>query len=290
MVPGHEIVGTVTAVGSEVRRHKVGDRVGVGVIVDSCRQCASCTAGLEQYCDNDPTYTYGSDDRHLGGKTFGGYSTAIVVDHDFVYRMPTTIDPAEAAPLLCAGITTWTPLRRFDAGPGKRVGVLGMGGLGHMAVKFAAALGAEVIVFTTSPGKVDDARRFGASEVILSDDKAGLKRLKRSLDLIVNTVSGTFSLKRYLAALRVYGVMAQVGLPSGEAPVDMEGLVGGARSLTGSSIGGLVDTQAMLDFCGEHRIGASVEVIPMQAINEAWQRMLRSDVRYRFVIDMASLR
>lgn len=286
VVPGHEIIGTVTAIGAEVKRHQVGDTVGVGCMVDSCRECECCEAGLEQHCVDGPTYTYGSDDRVTGGKTHGGYSDDIVVDEDFVVSIPENLDRAAAAPLLCAGITTWSPLRRFNVTAGRRIGVLGLGGLGHMAVKLASALGAEVVVFTSSPGKVEDARRFGASEVILPDDRAGFKALKRQLDLIINTVSAPFRMKRYLDTLGVYGTMAQVGLPSGEAPVDMMALVHAGRSLTGSSIGSIAETREMLAFCGQHNITADVEVIPMQETNAAWERVLKSDVKYRFTIEM----
>ena len=290
-VPGHEIVGRVTAVGAEVKRFAVGDAVGVGCLVDSCRTCTSCSEGLEQYCTGGSTYTYGSPDPILGGVTYGGYSTAITVDQDFVLSVPPGLDLAGVAPLLCAGITTWSPLRHWKAGPGIRVGIVGLGGLGHMGVKLAHALGANVTLFTTSPGKADDGRRLGADQIVLSRDAALLKQQARSLDLIINTVSVPHDLDPYVNALNRDGTMVLVGVPPTPHPrLSVGGLIFGRRALAGSLIGGLQETQEMLDFCGTHGITSDIEQIPMSAINTAYERMLRSDVKYRFVIDMASLK
>ncbi len=289
-VTGHEIVGRVTAVGAEVQRHKVGDLVGVGCLVDSCESCRCCNDGLEQFCLEGPTGTYGSADQVSGGPTYGGYSTAIVVKDRFVCSIPANLDPAGAAPLLCAGITTYSPLRRFGAGPGKRVGVVGMGGLGHMAVKLAAAMGAEVVVFTHTKGKVDDAKRFGASDVVVGDDKTGFSRHRRSLDMIINTVGQAIPLEPYFDVLRPNSAMIQVGMPPGNISFAMIPMIFSGSAVAASAIGGLPETQEMLDFCGKHNITSDVEVIPMQEINTAWERVLKSDVRYRFSVDMASLK
>lgn len=290
-VPGHEIVGRVTALGAGVSRYSVGQLVAVGCLVDSCRTCASCHDDLEQYCTGGFTGTYNSPDVHLGGVTYGGYSTAITVDQRFVLRVPENLDPAAAAPLLCAGITTWSPLRHWNAGPGSKVGVVGLGGLGHMAVKLGAALGAEVTLFTTSAGKAADARRLGASQVVVSTDAAQVAAHARRLDLILNTVAGPHDLDLYLKTLARDGVMVLLGVPpTPHPPVGVIGLVLGRRSVAGSLIGGLKETQELLDFCGEHQIVSDIETIPMQQINVAYERMLRSDVRYRFVIDLQSLR
>ena len=290
LVPGHEIVGRVTAVGNAVTRHKVGDLVGVGCLVDSCESCWCCGDGLEQFCLEGPTGTYGMPDKVSGGHTHGGYSTAIVVKDRFVCTIPDNLDPAGAAPLLCAGITTYSPLRRFGAGPGTRVGVIGLGGLGHMATKLAAAMGAEVVVFSHSPSKVDDARRFGASDVVVGNDEAGFSRHRRGVDLILNTVGTQIPLEPYFEVLKPNSTMVQVGMPPGKISFAMIPMVFSASAVAGSAIGGLPETQEMLDFCGEHNITSNVEVIPMQEINTAWERMLKSDVRYRFSIEMETLR
>lgn len=290
-VPGHEIVGRVTAVGSDVTSHVVGSMVGVGCLVDSCRECHACEDNLEQYCEAGATWTYNSVDKHLGGVTFGGYSTDVVVDQAFVLRIPESLDPAGAAPLLCAGVTTYSPLRHWNVGHGSRVGVVGLGGLGHMAVKLAHAMGAEVTLFTTSPDKEADARRLGADHVVVTP-RGGTAALETSpLDLIINTVSVPHSLDHYLGALDREGVMVMVGVPPAphQSPSMMQ-LITRRRSLAGSLIGGIAETQEMLDFCAEHGIVSDIEVIPMHAINEAYERMLTSDVKYRFVIDIATLR
>ena len=291
IVPGHEIVGTVTATGKDVTRFKVGDTVGVGCLVDSCRTCPSCKDGLEQYCTGGFTMTYGSADPHLGGHTHGGYSAAIVVDQDFVLRIPANLDPAGAAPLLCAGITTYSPLRHWGVGPDTTVGVVGLGGLGHMAVQLANAMGARVTVFSTSPGKAQAARDLGASDTVISTDDEAMKQAAGSLDLIINTVSVPHDLNRYVDTLRRDGVMCLVGVPPEDHPSpSVMPLVFGRKSIAGSLIGGLSETQEMLDFCGEHGITAHIEQIRMQEINNGWDRMLKGDVKYRFVIDMASLK
>ena len=290
-VPGHEIVGRVTAVGADVKKFAVGDSVGVGCLVDSCGSCPSCGEGLEQYCTGGFTMTYGSPDPILGGVTLGGYSTAVTVDQDFVLSLPKGLDLAGAAPLLCAGITTWSPLRHWKAGPGVRVGIVGLGGLGHMGVKLAHALGAEVTLFTTSPGKSDDARRLGADHVVLSRDAEAMTKQAGSLDLIIDTIAASHDLDPYLNALHRDGTLVLVGVPPTPHPSpSVMGLVFGRRALAGSLIGGIKETQEMLDFCGKHGITSDIEQIPISAINTAYERMLKSDVKYRFVIDMASLK
>jgi uncharacterized zinc-type alcohol dehydrogenase-like protein len=291
IVPGHEIVGRVTAVGTGVRRFRPGQLVGVGCLVDSCRQCASCADGLEQYCERGSTGTYNAPDKYSGGMTYGGYSTRIVVDEAFVLRIPETLDPAAAAPLLCAGITTYSPLRHWKVKPGMTVGVVGLGGLGHMAVKLAKAMGARVALFTTSPAKAEDARRLGADDVIVSTDRAQMKAQSRRFDLILDTIAASHDLDVYLRALKRDGTLVLIGVPDKpHAAPNVGNLVFQRRSIAGSLIGGIKETQDMLDFCGEHGIVSDIELIPMQQINEAYERMLRSDVRYRFVIDIASLR
>ena len=287
-VPGHEIVGRVTAVGGGVKKFKVGDLVGVGCLVDSCRTCPDCRAGLEQFCAG-MVMTYGSADRHLGGGTLGGYSQRIVVTEEFVLRIPAGLDPAAAAPLLCAGITTYSPLRHWQVGPGQKVGVVGLGGLGHMGVKFARAFGAHVVLFTTSPGKTADAQRLGAHEVVVSKDAAQMAAHAGSFDFILDTVSATHDLNAYLNLLKRDGNLTLVGAPEKPLPVASFPLLMRRRSLSGSLIGGLPETQEMLDFCGQHGIASDIEMIRMDQINEAYERMLKSDVKYRFVIDMASL-
>jgi uncharacterized zinc-type alcohol dehydrogenase-like protein len=288
-VPGHEIVGRVTSVGSGVTKFKPGDTVGVGCLVDSCRTCASCRTGLEQFCDNGMVMTYGSKDKHLGTPTLGGYSQSIVVTEDFVLRMPANLNPAAAAPLLCAGITTYSPLRHWKVGPGQKVGIVGLGGLGHMGVKFAKAFGAQVVLFTTSPGKVADGKRLGAHEVVVSTDEKQMAAQAGSFDFILDAVSAQHDLNAYLNLLRRDGNMVLVGAPEKPLPLAAFPLLMRRRSLSGSLIGGLPETQEMLDFCGRHNITSEVEMIRMDQINTAYERMLKSDVKYRFVIDMASL-
>lgn len=288
-VPGHEIVGRVTHTGSAVTKFKTGDLVGVGCLVDSDRTCPSCQAGLEQFCPG-MVLTYNFPDKHLGGVTYGGYSESIVVDENFVLRIPENLDLAGAAPLLCAGITTYSPLRHWGVTSGKKVGVVGLGGLGHMAVKFARALGAHVVVFTTSPGKREDALRLGAHEVVLSRDANEMQKHAGSFDFILDAVSADHDINAYIQLLSRDGNLTLVGAPEKPLPVSAFGLLFARRSLSGSLIGGIAETQEMLDFCGQHNITSDVEVIPIQQINEAYERMLKSDVKYRFSIDMASLK
>lgn len=287
IVPGHEIIGRVTAVGDQVGDFKPGDRAGVGCLVDACRECPDCEEGLEQYCRNGFTLTYNSPDPHTGKMTYGGYSSQIVVDQDFVLRVPEKLDAAAAAPLLCAGITTYSPLNHWNVGPGQKVGVVGLGGLGHMAVKIAHAMGAEVVLFTTSPDKTEDAKRLGASEVVVSKNDDEMQNHSGSLDFILNTVAAPHNLDAYLSLLKRDGTMCLVGVPGEPHPApDITQLVFARRSLAGSLIGGLQETQAMLDFCAEHGITSDVEVINIENINDAYERMLRSDIKYRFVIDI----
>jgi uncharacterized zinc-type alcohol dehydrogenase-like protein len=288
-VPGHEIVGRAVKVGRDVKKFKEGDLVAVGCMVDSCRTCSDCEEGLEQFCDG-MILTYNSEDKHTGGVTYGGYSTSIVVDQDFVLRISDKLDLAAAAPLLCAGITTYSPMRHWKVGKGQKVGVVGLGGLGHMAVKFANAFGAEVVLFTTSPGKAADAKRFGAHEVVLSRDEAAMKGQVNSFDFILDTASGKHDLNTYLELLKHDGTLTLVGISPEPAPIGAMSLVRQRRSLAGSLIGGIAETQEMLDFCAERGITCEIEKIPMEKINEAYQRMLKSDVKYRFVIDVGSLR
>ncbi len=289
-VPGHEIVGRVSRVGNEVRTFSIGDMVAVGCMVDSCRECESCHEGLENYCENGMTGTYGSPDKHLGTHTLGGYSEQIVVDQAFVLRMPDNLDPAAAAPLLCAGITTYSPLRHWKAGPGKKVGIVGIGGLGHMGVKLAKAMGAEVVVITTSPSKTEDAFRLGADAVILSTDKKQMKEHANTFHFILDCVSAQHDINAYLRLLKRDGHLALVGAPVDPLPVAPFSLIPGRKTFAGSMIGGIAETQEMLDFCAKHQITSDIEMIRIQDINEAYERMLRGDVKYRFVIDMASLR
>ncbi|SNT10158.1 uncharacterized zinc-type alcohol dehydrogenase-like protein [Noviherbaspirillum humi] len=291
VVPGHEIVGRVTRVGSEVKRFKPGDMAGVGCMVDSCQHCASCAEGLEQYCENGFVGTYNGEEMHAGGMTFGGYASNIVVTEKFVLRIPDSLDPAAAAPLLCAGITTWSPLRHWKVGAGQKVGVVGLGGLGHMGIKLAHALGAHVVLFTTSPGKREDALRLGADDVVISRDAAQMAAHENSFDFILNTVAAPHSLDAFLVLLKREGTMTLVGAPAEPHPSpQVFNLIMKRRHLAGSLIGGILETQEMLDFCGEHGIVSDIEIIPIQQINEAYERMLKSDVKYRFVIDMASLK
>ena len=289
-VPGHEIVGRIAAVGAKVTGFTAGQLVGVGCMVDSCQQCASCAEGLEQYCERGMTGTYNSPDKHTGGVTYGGYSKDIVVDQKFVLRIADTLDPAAAAPLLCAGITTWSPLRHWKVGKGTKVGVVGLGGLGHMAIKLAHALGAHVVLFTTTPGKKADALALGADEAVISKDADAMAARAGTLDFIINTVAAPHNLDPFLALLRRDGVMTLVGAPAEPHPSPaVFNLIMGRRTLAGSLIGGVKETQEMLDFCAEHGIASEIELIPMERINDAYERMLKSDVKYRFVIDMHSL-
>jgi uncharacterized zinc-type alcohol dehydrogenase-like protein len=288
-VPGHEIVGRVTKVGSAVTKFKAGDLAAVGCMVDSDRTCPECRAGLEQFCPNF-TLTYNFPDKHLGGVTYGGYSDSIVVDQRFVLRVPSNLKLAGAAPLLCAGITTYSPMRHWGVTKGKKVGVVGLGGLGHMGVKFAHALGAQVVVFTTSPKKKEDALRLGADEVVVSRNADEMQRHVGSFDFILDAVSADHDINAYLALLRRDGHLTLVGAPQKPLAVSAFNLIMGRRSLSGSPIGGIAETQEMLDFCGQHNITSDVEVIPMQKVNEAYERLLKSDVKYRFSIDMASLK
>ena len=288
IVPGHEIVGRVAGTGSAVTMFETGDFVGVGCMVDSDGTCDSCKAGREQFCPN-VSFTYGTPDKHLGGVTYGGYSDSIVVDERFVLRIPDNLDPAGAAPLLCAGVTTYSPLRRAGITKGMNVGIVGLGGLGHMGVKLADALGAHVVVFTTSPDKKEDALRLGADEVVVTRNAGGMQKHAGTLDFILDTVSAQHDLDAYLNLLRVDGNLTLVGAPPQLLPVSAFSLIARNRSLSGSSIGGIRETQEMLDFCGRHGITADVEVIPMQKVNEAYDRVVKSDVKYRFSIDMGSL-
>jgi uncharacterized zinc-type alcohol dehydrogenase-like protein len=288
-VPGHEIVGRVTKVGSAVTKYKPGDLAAVGCLVDSDGTCPECKAGLEQFCPN-LTLTYNSPDKHLGGVTYGGYSDSIVVDEHFVLRVPSNLDLAGAAPLLCAGITTYSPMRHWGVTKGNKVGIVGLGGLGHMGVKFAHALGAHVVVFTTSPNKKEDALRLGADEVVVSRNTDEMQKHARSFDFILNAVSADHDINAYIQLLRRDGNITLVGAPEKPLAVAAFGLLFGRRSLSGSPIGGIPQTQEMLDFCGAHNITADVEVIPIQKVNEAYERLLKSDVKYRFSIDMASLK
>ncbi|MBK9139952.1 MAG: NAD(P)-dependent alcohol dehydrogenase [Verrucomicrobia bacterium] len=289
-VPGHEIVGRVTRVGDGVKRFKSGDLVAVGCMVDSCRTCPSCQAGLEQYCHAFPTLTYNGPDKFLGGHTFGGYSTSIVVDEAFVLRVPAGLDLAATAPLLCAGITTYSPLRHWKVGPNMKVGIVGLGGLGHMAVKFARAFGAQVVLFTTSPGKVADGLRLGAHEVVISKEAGAMRKHLASFDFILDAVSAPHDINTYLSLLKLDGTLTLVGAPGEPLPVAAFNLLLPRRNFAGSAIGGIRETQEMLDFCAAHHITADIELIPIQHINEAWERLLKQDVKYRFVIDMASLK
>jgi alcohol dehydrogenase (NADP+) len=291
VVPGHEIIGRVASVGPKVTKFKVGDMVGVGCMVDSCQHCDACDQGLEQYCKESPTFTYNSVDRHDRLPTYGGYSERIVSTEKFVLRIPDGVDPKSAAPLLCAGITTWSPLRHWKIGKGDKVAIVGLGGLGHMGLKFAKAMGADVTLFTRSPGKEEEARRLGADHVVLSTDPKQMDAVARTFDFILDTVPHQHDLNPYLATLKIDGVHVLVGLVEPvEPPMHAGGLIFGRRSVAGSLIGGIPETQEMLDFCAKHGIGADVEMINIQDINDAYARMLKSDVHYRFVIDLASLK
>jgi uncharacterized zinc-type alcohol dehydrogenase-like protein len=288
-VPGHEIVGRVTKVGSAVKKFKVGDIAAVGCMVDSDGTCPNCKEGLEQFCPN-LTLTYNFPDKHTGGVTYGGYSESVVVDQRFVLKVPSNLDLAGAAPLLCAGITTFSPLHHWGVTKGKKVGIVGLGGLGHMGVKFAHALGAHVVLFTTSPNKKDDALRLGADEVVISRDVNEMAKHAGSFDFILDAVSAEHDLNSYLNLLRRDGHLCLVGAPEKPLPVSSFSLIFARRSLSGSLIGGIAETQEMLDFCGKHNIISDVEVIPIQKVNEAYERLVKADVKYRFSIDMASLK
>ena len=290
VVPGHEIIGRVTGTGKKVSGFTEGDLVGVGCMVDSCRHCESCKEGLEQYCENGASMTYNGKDEHLGGHTFGGYSEKIVVDQKFVLRIPDNIDAAGAAPLLCAGITTWSPLNHWNVQKGDKVGVIGLGGLGHMGIKFAHALGAHVLMITTSPEKARDARDLGADEVLVSKDSEQMGAHRRSFDFLLNTIPVRHDVNPYLGLLKRDATMVMVGAIEPLEPMHGGALIMGRRSIAGSGIGGIRETQEMLDFCGKHNIVSDIEMIDMQNINEAYERVVNSDVKYRFVIDMKSLK
>ena len=290
IVPGHEIVGLVSAVGPAVKNFKVGDMAAVGTMVDSCGTCASCKQDLEVYCENVATQTYNGPDKVSGGQTFGGYSESIVVKEHFVLTMPDGLDPAATAPLLCAGITTYSPLKHWKVGPGQKVGVIGLGGLGHLGVKFARALGAHVVLFTTSASKVEDGKRLGAHEVVLSKNADEMKKHVGSFNFILDCVSADHDVSAYLNLLKLDGTMCIVGAPENPQPVNVFNLIVGRHSLAGSGTGGIAETQEMLEFCAKHKIVSDVEMIQMADINHAYERLLKQDVKYRFVIDMKSLK
>jgi len=289
-VPGHEIVGRIVRIGDHVSKFKVGDMAAVGCLVDSCRECEYCKEDLEQYCEKGNVQTYNSPDKYLGTQTYGGYSESIVVDESFVLRIPENLDPAATAPLLCAGITTYSPLKHWNVGPGKKVGIVGIGGLGHMAIKIAKAMGAHVVVFTTSPSKLEDAKRLGANEVVFSKDEAQMNQYAGKLHFVLDAVSASHDINAYLNLLRVDGSLALVGAPEHPLPVAAFSLIPFRRSFAGSMIGGIAETQEMLDFCGKHNIVSDIEMINIGQINDAYDRLLNGDVKYRFVIDMASLK
>jgi uncharacterized zinc-type alcohol dehydrogenase-like protein len=288
-VPGHEIVGRVVKVGAQVKKFKEGDLAGVGCLVDSCCACENCKDDLEQFCNAGPTFTYNSPDKISGGMTYGGYSDSVVVDEAFTLRIPKNLNLAATAPLLCAGITTYSPLRHYKVAKGQKVGVVGLGGLGHMGVKLAKAFGAHVVVFTTSANKVQDALRLGADEVVNSKSADDMKKQANSFHFVLDTVAAQHDINAYLALLKRDGTLTQVGVPAEPLSIHVSSLIFGRKSFTGSLIGGIKETQEMLDFCGEHNITSDIELIPIQKVNEAYERLLKSDVKYRFVIDMASL-
>lgn len=288
IVPGHEIVGRVTKVGSNVTKFKIGDLAAVGCIVDSCRQCEQCRENNEQFCEKGWTLVFNFPDKHLGGQTYGGFSTSIVVDENYVLHIPDELDLPSAAPLLCAGITVYSPLKHWKAGPGKKIGILGVGGLGHMAIKIAKAMGAHVVAFTTSQSKVDDAKRLGADEVVVSTDRKQMKN-QFKLDMILDTVSPNHDVDSYLNLLKVDGSLVLVGLPAKPLEVGAFSLVKGRKHFSGSNIGGISETQEVLDFCAKHKIAAEIELIDIQQVNEAFKRLEKGDVKYRFVVDMKSL-
>ena len=290
-VPGHEIVGKITKIGSQVSKFKVGDLAGVGCIVDSCKTCSSCQQNLEQYCLNGFTGTYNGQDLQLGGQTFGGYSEKVVVKEDFVLAVPANLDLAAVAPLLCAGITTWSPLKHWNVKEGSKVAVIGLGGLGHMAIKLAKGLGAEVTLFSRTPDKTEDAKALGADAVVISTDEAQMKAVRGQFDVIIDTVPYVHDVNPYVATLNINGTLVLVGYLGGLEPIlNTVPMILGRKSVAGSVIGGIAETQEMLDFCGEKGIVSEIEIIKMQEINQAYERMLKSDVRYRFVVDMASLK
>ncbi|TGL32533.1 NAD(P)-dependent alcohol dehydrogenase [Leptospira koniambonensis] len=289
MVPGHEITGVVSKVGSKVTKFKVGDKVGVGCFVDSCRECEHCKAGLEQFCETGMSATYNGREQDRKTPTYGGYSNKIVVDQSYVLRIPDNLPLDAAAPLLCAGITLYSPLAHWKAGPGKKVAIIGLGGLGHMGVKIAHALGAEVTVLSQSNKKEADAKRLGADHFYATSEKSTFSKLRGSFDLIINTVSMPLDWNAYLSLLRVDGSMVVVGVPEEQVPIGAFSLIGGRKSLAGSLIGGIAETQEMLDFCGKHNITSDIELISIQKVNDAYERVVKSDVRYRFVIDIATL-
>ena len=290
-VPGHEIVGKVTKVGSGVTKFKVGDLAAVGCLVGSCGTCNSCKHDLEQYCSNGWIGTYNSPDKYIGGMTYGGYSEKVVVEENFVLKVPANLDLAAVAPLLCAGITTWSPLRHWKAGKGSKVAVVGLGGLGHMAIKLAKALGAEVTLFSRSPGKEKDAKDLGADTIIISTHEEQMNAVAGTFDLIIDTVPYVHDINAYVATLNTSGTLVLVGYLGGLDPIlNTVPMIMGRKSVAGSLIGGIAETQEMLDFCGKHNIVSEIEIIKMQDINDAYERMLKSDVKYRFVIDMASLK
>jgi alcohol dehydrogenase (NADP+) len=291
MVPGHEIVGRITKVGEHVKKLKAGDLGAVGCMVDSCRHCSACNDDLEQYCEHGPTWTYNAKERNSEQLTFGGYSEKIVVEERFVAKVPENLDLKAVAPLLCAGITTWSPLKHWNVGPGQKVGVIGLGGLGHMGIKFAKALGAHVVMITTSPGKAQDAKKLGADEVLISTDAAAMQAHAGSFDFLLNTVPVPHDLNPYIALLKRDRTMVLVGvLTELEPPVSGGALIMGRKNVAGSAIGGMKETQEMLDFCGEHNVVSDIELIDIQTVNEAYEHLLKNDVKYRFVIDMDSLR
>lgn len=290
MVPGHEIVGTVKAVGAEVKKFKVGDTAAIGCMVDSCRNCPSCNAGEEQYCEKHATvFTYNSKDKD-GNLTFGGYGDSIVADEAFVLKVPSSLDPAASAPLLCAGITTYSPLKHWNAGPGKKIGIVGLGGLGHMALKFSHAFGAHTVQFTTSPSKIEDAKKLGADEVVLTKEKGWHAPHAGTFDFILDCVSAEHDINPYLALLHRDGTYCTVGVP--EAPISVQAfsVVSGRKNVTGSAIGGIKETQEMLEFCAEHNIVSDIEMTTFDKLEEAWDRVVKADVKYRFVLDSKSLR
>ncbi len=290
-VPGHEIVGKITKTGSEVTRFKVGDLAAVGCLVDSCRECDSCRQDLEQYCLSGMVGTYNGPDKHLGGHTFGGYSEKVVVDEHFVLKVPSNLDLAAVAPLLCAGITTWSPLRHWKVGKGSKVAVVGLGGLGHMAIKLAKGLGAEVTLFSRTPDKKKDALELGADGIIISTDNNQMKSVGGKFDLIIDTVPYVHDVNPYVSTLSINGTLVLVGYLGGLEPIlNTVPMILGRKTVAGSLIGGIAETQEMLDFCGKHNIVSEIEIIKMQDINVAYERLLKSDVHYRFVIDMASLK
>lgn len=290
IVPGHEIVGRIVKIGDHVKNFKVGELAGVGCLVDSCRECEHCKNDLEQFCDEGNIQTFNSPDKHLGGQTFGGYSQSIVVDESFVLHISDKLDLAGVAPLLCAGITTYSPLKHWKVGPGQKVGIVGIGGLGHMGIKIAKAMGAHVVVFTTNLSKTEDAKRLGADEVVLSTDETQMAEHARSLNFILDCVSAEHNIDAYLNLLKVDGTLTLVGAPMDPLPVTSFSLILGRRSFSGSLIGGIAETQEMLDFCAEHNITADIELIGVNDVNNAYERLLKGDIKYRFVIDMASLK